>query len=199
MKKIVILFLAALFINGCGTSENIIVPENVERTSHPMYISNDELQIVAGAAARSLMTDASFNDFLRKYKKEKNDPAAKPVLKVNALENDTEDPNLFADQMISVITGTLLKANKVELSAAEGVLRKRDVISARRIQDDESFEKPKRHLLKASRLALRIKVSSYTEKKPDSTVYKRFYSFSIIDVRDGVCIWTYNKTIGVKK
>ena len=164
-----------------------------------MHISSDELQIVAGEAARSLITDTKFNDFLRKYKKEKNDPAAKPVLKVSAIENHTEDPNLFADQIISVITGALLETNKVELSASEGFLRNQDVIASRRLQDDESFERSKRHLLKASRLALKIRVSSYTERKPDSTVYKRFYSFNIIDVREGVCFWQYNRAIVKKK
>lgn len=198
MKKIFLLLLTALFVNGCGTSvDTISLP--TARQPHPMNASREELQTVAQAAARSLMTDARFNNFLRKYKKEKNDPAAKPWLKVSPFQNCTEDPDFSADILVESLVKILLESDKIELSAAEGILRNHDVAASRKLQFDENFDMPSKRRLQAARLALQVKVSSNVKKTPDATVYIRDYFFSIIDINDGAYIWCYNKSIGIKR
>lgn len=185
MKNIVFLLFVALFINGCSSTSTVAVLT-------PSYnnASQEEMRQAAQAAVKDVVNDARFAMFLRKYRQEKNDPNAVPILKVDKLYNNTDNPDLYADEMISTFTTSLMKANKIQLTAAEGELR----ISA--IRHTEQAQSGKRVLLQPARLVLRLKISSFTTMQNGKRVSCRNYAFDMADVENGTIVWRFTKQFG---
>ena len=173
MKKIFFLLITALLATGCSSL---------------MRATSQERQAAADAAIKSLMTDEKFNDFLLNYKKKMNNPEAKPVLQVSKFINHTDDPEFNFDEIVSKITGALFAANKVELSAVEGILGSNTVLKAPR---------PQSGLLQHAQLVLRVKVYSDQKKKGNKVVYSRFYHFDIADTHTGLAVWSFSKYFSV--
>ena len=157
---------AVLLLTGCRSTTTTIYDPGTTAVNirHDQSVSSEEFRQVAVAAVNSAMTNARFNTFLRKYKKEQNDPDAIPVLKLDKVVNDTDDPDLNVGEMTDMINEALLNAGKVDVTMAEGTGRSKAIAASRDLEDDENFDQKtvaRRGTLQAARLVLRPKVTSH--------------------------------------
>ena len=106
---------AALLLTGCATETTIYDPATTQTNIRQEgNVSSEEMRQVAIAAVKGAMTNAKFIAFLRRYKKEMNDPDAIPVLKLDRCINDTDDPDLNVAEITDLLNEELLNAGKVD-------------------------------------------------------------------------------------
>lgn len=107
-----VIFGAAAFmmlLSGCGTTTTVYDPSAMKTgIRQEGVVSSEEFREVAIAAVRGAVTSGKFSAFLRKYKKEKNDPDAIPILKLDQVVNDTYDPDLKVSEMMDILNEELL-------------------------------------------------------------------------------------------
>ena len=123
---------AGMIFTGCSTSTTIYDPATTKHSIRQEgNVSSEEFREIAIASVRSATTSSKFNSFLRKYRKEMNDPDAIPVLKLDRVVNDTDDPDLNVTEMTDMINEALLNCEMVEVTMAEGVGRSNAIAASR--------------------------------------------------------------------
>ena len=115
---------SAIFFAGCETTTTIFDPATT-RTGirQEGTISSEEMREVTLAAVESAMSNPRFTQFLQQYQREKNDPNARPVVKLDLTINDTDDPDLNVGEITDMLNEALLNAGKVDVTLAEGADR----------------------------------------------------------------------------
>ncbi len=205
MNRISIIGMAAgvMLFAGCATTTTIYDPAttqtNVRQTG---TISSEEMRQVAVAAVNDAMTNFKFVNFLNKYRAEKNDPNAIPVLKLDKCINDTNDPDLNVAEMTDFINGALLNAGKVDVTLAEGAGRTQAIGNSRAIEDDDNFDQStvaKRGTLQAARLVLRPRIISNIARDGGRKVVVRTFTMEMADIHTGLLMWKYTKQLGFVK
>ncbi len=165
-------------------------------------ISSEEFRIVARAAVNSALTSPKFIAFLKRYQTEKNDPSAIPVLKLDKVVNDTNDPDLNVSEMTDQINEALLNAGKVDVTMAEGQGRSQAIGKSRDLQDDVNFDQktvaPEGTLI-AARLVLRPKIISNVVRDGNRKAVTRTFVMEMADIRTGLLMWKYTKQLAYGK
>ena len=192
---------AVLLLTGCRSTTTTIYDPGTTAVNirHDQSVSSEEFRQVAVAAVNSAMTNARFNTFLRKYKKEQNDPDAIPVLKLDKVVNDTDDPDLNVGEMTDMINEALLNAGKVDVTMAEGTGRSKSIAASRDLEDDENFDQKtvaRRGTLQAARLVLRPKVTSNTVSDGGKKAVVRTFVMDMADIHTGLIMWKFTKQLG---
>jgi len=193
---------AALFV-GCAPTTTIYEPGAVQTNLRQEgSISSEEMRQVTVEAVRGAMTNAKFSAFLRRYKREMNDPDAIPVLKLDKVVNNTDDPDLNVGEMTDMLNEALLNAGKVDVTMAEGAGRTKAIAASRNLEDDDNFDQktvaPK-GTLQAARLVLRPKVTSNTVRDGNRKAVVRTFVMDMADVRTGLVMWKFTKQLGFMK
>ncbi len=195
--------LSALLLTGCGTTTTIYDPSTTEHgLRQEGSISSEEMRQVARAAVNSAMTNVKFTTFLRKYRTEKNDPDAIPVLKLDKVINDTDDPDLNVNEMTDMLNEALLNAGKVDVTLAEGAGRTAAVAASRDLEYDDNFDQStvaQRGTLQAARLVLRPRVTSNTVRDGGTKAVVRTFVMEMADIKTGLVMWKYTKQLGFMK
>lgn len=194
---------AMLLLTACGTTTTIYDPAvtqtNIRQEGN---VSSEEMRQVTRAAVHGAMTNVKFQTFLRKYKKEMNDPDAIPVLKLDKTVNDTDDPDLNVSEITDMLNEELINAGKVDVTMAEGAGRTQSIANSRKLEDDENFDQKtvaKRGTLQAARLVLRPKVVSNTVRDGSRKAVTRTFVMEMADVRTGLIMWKFTKQLGFMK
>ena len=193
---------AVMLFAGCASTE-ITDPDNYESNIRQEgNISAEEMIKAAKAATHNAMTNAKFISFLKKYKKEKNDPDAIPILKLDQTINDSDDPDLNTSMITDIINETLINAGKVDVTLAEGRELTQAISKSRKLEIDENFDQTtvaKSGTLQAARLVLRPKVTSNTTNNGSQKVIVTSFTMEMADIHTGLKIWNYSKRLGYKK
>ena len=194
---------AMLFLTACGTTTTIYDPAvtqtNIRQEGN---VSSEEMRQITRAAVHGAMTNVKFQTFLRKYKKEMNDPDAIPVLKLDKTINDTDDPDLNVSEITDMLNEELINAGKVDVTMAEGTGRTQAIANSRKLEDDENFDQKtvaKRGTLQAARLVLRPKVVSNTVRDGNRKAVTRTFVMEMADIRTGLIMWKFTKQLGFMK
>ncbi len=194
---------AALATTGCGTTTTIYDPATTKHSiRQEQHVSSEEFREIAIASIQSAMSNAKFTTFLRKYRQEMNDPDAIPVLKLDRVVNDTDDPDLNVTEMTDMLNEALLNAGKVDVTMAEGVGRSSAIAASRDLEYDENFDQStvaQRGTLQAARLVLRPKVISNTTSDSGRRAVVRTFVMEMADVKTGLLMWKYTKQLGFMK
>lgn len=207
-NKILFTFSAAVAVScallGCqSTKTTIYDPATTEIGIREMgNFSSEEFRIVTRAAVNEAMTNAKFNSFLNKYKKEKNDIDAIPVLKLDRVINDTDDPDLNVDEITDMLNEALLNAGKVDVTMAEGTGKSNAIAASRDLQNDANFDQStvaQKGTLQAARLVLRPKVISNVVREGDKKAVVRTFVMEMADVKTGLLMWKFTKQLGFVK
>lgn len=208
MKKSCLMISAvavSALLAGCASGPTTIIYDpaatkhNIRQESN---VSSEEFREVAIAAVRSATTSPKFSSFLRKYRLEKKDPDAIPVLKLDRVINDTDDPDLNVTEMTDMINEALLNSGHVEVTLAEGVGRTQAIAASRELENDENFDQStvaQRGTLQAARLVLRPKVISNTVSDDGRRAVVRTFVMEMADVKTGLVMWKYTKQLGFMK
>ena len=155
---------AALLLASCATTTTIYDPqEQSAGLRNRQTISSDELRQAATDAVTNALSSPRFMEFLAKYRAEKNDPNARPILKLDRALNETDDPDLRVDELTDLINEALFNANVVDVTMAEGANRTSAIADSRDLELDDNFDQgtvAQRGTLQAARLVLRPKVIS---------------------------------------
>lgn len=193
----------ALSFSGCGTTTTIYDPaSSTTNIRQEGAVSSEEMREVAVAAVHDAMTNVNFTTFLRKYKEEKNDVDAIPVLKLDRVVNDTEDPDLKVDELTDMLNEALLKAGKVNVTMAEGAGRTGAIGRSRDLEDDDNFDQTtvaKPGTLQAARIVLRPKVISNAVNDGNRKVVVRTFVMDMADIKTGLIMWKFTKQLGFIK
>lgn len=196
-------FAAAALLNGCSTTTTIYDPASVKTgIRQDRAVSSEEYREVAAVAVKGAMTNVKFNTFLRQYKQEMNDADAIPVLKLDRVINDTDDPDLNASELTDMINEELLNAGKVDVTMAEGAGRTGAIAASRELANDDNFDQStvaKRGTLQAARLVLRPKVISNTVRDGSKKAVVRTFVMEMADIKTGRIIWKFSKQLGYMK
>ena len=194
---------AMLFLAACGTTTTIYDPASTQTNIRQGgNVSSEEMRQVTRAAVQGAMTNAKFQAFLRKYKKEMNDPDAIPVLKLDKTINDTDDPDLNVSEITDMLNEELINAGKVDVTMAEGTGRTQAIANSRKLEDDDNFDQKtvaKRGTLQAARLVLRPKVISNTVRDGSKTAVVRTFVMDMEDINTGLVMWKFSKQLGFMK
>ena len=194
---------AMLFLAACGTTTTIYDPASTQTNIRQEgNVSSEEMRQVTRAAVQGAMTNAKFQAFLRKYKKEMNDPDAIPVLKLDKTINDTDDPDLNVSEITDMLNEELINAGKVDVTMAEGTGRTQAIANSRKLEDDDNFDQKtvsKRGTLQAARLVLRPKVISNTVRDGSKTAVVRTFVMDMADINTGLVMWKFSKQLGFMK
>lgn len=201
-----VIFGAAAFmmlLSGCGTTTTVYDPSAMKTgIRQEGVVSSEEFREVAIAAVRGAVTSGKFSAFLRKYKKEKNDPDAIPILKLDQVVNDTYDPDLKVSEMMDILNEELLNTGLVDVILAEGSGRTQAIAASRDLEDDENFDQQtvvKRGTLQAARLLLRPKVTSNEVRDGRRKAVTRTFVMELVDLRTGLAMWKFTKQLGFIK
>lgn len=194
---------AAAVFSGCSTTTTIYDPATTKHSIRQEgAVSSEEFREIAIASVKSATTSGKFNSFLRKYRKEMNDPDAIPVLKLDRVVNDTDDPDLNVTEMTDMINEALLNSEMVEVTMAEGVGRSNAIAASRELENDDNFDQStvaQRGTLQAARLVLRPKVISNTVTDNGTRAVVRTFVMEMADVKTGLVMWKYTKQLGFMK
>lgn len=195
--------LTAILLAGCGTTTTIYDPSTT-RTGirQEGTVSSEEFREVAIAAVNGAMTNAKFTAFLKRYKNEMNDPDAIPVLKLDRVVNDTDDPDLNVSEMTDMLNEELLNAGKVDVTMAEGTGRSQAIAASRDLEYDDNFDQStvaQRGTLQAARLVLRPKVISNEVRDGDRKAVTRTFVMEMADIKTGLIMWKFTKQLGFMK
>ncbi len=194
---------SAMLLTGCATSTTVYDPSaTTTNIRQEGSVSSEEMRQVAIAAVNGAMTNVKFTTFLRKYKKEMNDVDAIPILKLDRVVNDTDDPDLNVDEMTDMLNEALLNAGKVDVTMAEGAGRSKAIAASRDLEDDENFDQKtvaQRGTLQAARIVLRPKVISNTVNDGGKKAVVRTFVMDMADIKTGLIMWKYTKQLGFMK
>lgn len=194
---------AIILFCGCGTTTTIYDPSSsTTNIRQEGSVSSEEMRQVAIAAVNGAMTNVKFTTFLRKYKKEKNDIDAIPVLKLDRVINDTDDPDLNVGELTDMLNEALLNAGKVDVTMAEGVGRSKAIAASRNLEDDDNFDQKtvvQRGTLQAARIVLRPKVISNTVNDGGRKAVVRTFVMDMADIKTGLIMWKFTKQLGFIK
>lgn len=194
---------AIVLFCGCGTTTTIYDPSSsTTNIRQEGSVSSEEMRQVAIAAVNGAMTNVKFTTFLRKYKKEKNDMDAIPVLKLDRVINDTDDPDLNVGELTDMLNEALLNAGKVDVTMAEGVGRSKAIAASRNLEDDDNFDQKtvvQRGTLQAARIVLRPKVISNTVNDGGRKAVVRTFVMDMADIKTGLIMWKFTKQLGFIK
>ena len=194
---------AGLLAGGCTTTTQIYDPAATktgirsERT-----VSSEEFREVAGAAVQGAMTNVRFKRFLKKYQQEMKDPEAIPVLKLDKVINDTDDPDLNVSEMTDMLNEALLNAGIVDVTMAEGAGRTKAIAASRELENDDNFDQKtvaKRGTLQAARIVLRPKVISNLVQDGSRKAVTRTFVMEMADIQTGLIMWKFTKQLGFMK
>ena len=206
MKKNILtlaLSASAIFFAGCETTTTIFDPATT-RTGirQEGTISSEEMREVTLAAVESAMSNPRFTQFLQQYQREKNDPNARPVVKLDLTINDTDDPDLNVGEITDMLNEALLNAGKVDVTLAEGADRTGAIAASRDLEYDDNFDQStvaQRGTLQAARLVMRPKITSSTISDGDRRVVVRTFVLEMADIRTGLVMWRFTKQLGFIK
>ena len=194
---------SVLLLSGCGTTTTIYDPAAVQTNIREEgSVSSEEMRQVAVAAIQGAMTNAKFTAFLQKYKKEMKDPDAIPVLKLDPVVNDTDDPDLNVAELTGMLNEALLNAGKVDVTMAEGADRSDAFNASRDLEYDRNFDQKtvvRRGTLQAARLVLRPRVVSNEVRDGDRKAVTRTFVMDMADVNTGLILWKFTKQLGFLK
>lgn len=194
---------AVMLLTGCGTTTTVYDPSSATTNIRQEgSVSSEEMRQVAVAAVNGAMTNVKFTAFLRKYKKEMNDADAIPILKLDRVINDTDDPDLNVDELTDMLNEALLNAGKVDVTMAEGAGRSKAIAASRKLEDDENFDQKtvaQRGTLQAARIVLRPKVISNTVNNGNQKAVVRTFVMDMADIRTGLIMWKFTKQLGFMK
>ena len=195
---------AAILLTGCNSTKTTIFDPARTKTNIRQVgnISSEELREVTLAAVEGAMTNAKFTTFLRKYKTEMNDQDAIPVLKLDRVINNTDDPDLNVDEITDMLNEALINAGKVDVTMAEGVGMTDSIADSRNLKNDANFDQStvaKRGTLQAARLVLRPKVMSSTISEDGKQVVVRTFVMEMADIKTGLIMWKFTKQLGFIK
>lgn len=192
-----------MLLTGCGTTTTVYDPSSATTNIRQEgSVSSEEMRQVAVAAVNGAMTNVKFTAFLRKYKKEMNDADAIPILKLDRVINDTDDPDLNVDELTDMLNEALLNAGKVDVTMAEGAGRSKAIAASRNLEDDENFDQKtvaQRGTLQAARIVLRPKVISNTVNNGNQKAVVRTFVMDMADIRTGLIMWKFTKQLGFMK
>ncbi|MBR7121116.1 MAG: hypothetical protein IKC94_02610 [Lentisphaeria bacterium] len=195
--------VSAVFFAGCRSTTTIFDPATT-RTGirQEGSVSSEEMREVTAAAVESAMTNPRFSQFLRQYQQEKADAYARPVVKLDRVINDTDDPDLNVGEITDMLNEALLNAGKVDVTLAEGADRTAAIAASRELEDDENFDQStvaQRGTLQAARLVLRPKVTSSTIADDGRRVVVRTFVMDMADIKTGLVMWRFTKQLGFIK
>ena len=194
---------AAAVFSGCSTTTTIYDPATTKHSIRQEgAVSSEEFREIAIASVKSATTSGKFNSFLRKYRKEMNDPDAIPVLKLDRVVNDTDDPDLNVTEMTDMINEALLNSEMVEVTMAEGVGRSNAIAASRELENDDNFDQStvaQRGTLQAARLVLRPKVISNTVTDNGTRAVVRTFVLEMGDIKTGLLMWKFTEQLGFMK
>ena len=202
-KKISCVFAAvaaAFLLASCSTTTTIIDPEQQSMgLRNQQTTSSDELRQAATDAVRNALGSPRFMEFLNKYRQEKNDPYARPVLKLDMALNETNDPDLRVDELTDLLNEALFNANVVDVTMAEGVNRTSAVADSRDLELDDNFDQStvaQRGTLQAARLVMRPKVISNNIRQGNQVGVTRTFVIDMVDVKTGLVMWKFSRQLG---
>lgn len=204
-KSLLILGTAAsvMVLAGCGTTTTIYDPATTKTNIRQEgNVSSEEMREVTIAAVNSAMTNPKFISFLNKYKKEKNDPDAIPVLKLDRVINNTDDPDLNVGEITDMLNEALINSGKVDVTMAEGAGRTKAIGASRELENDDNFDQStvaKRGTLQAARLVLRPKVISNQVYSDGKKAVTRTFVMDMADINTGLIMWKFTKQLGFMK
>lgn len=194
---------AVALLTGCASTTTIYDPATTQTNIRQEgNVSSEEMRQVAIAAVKGAMTNAKFIAFLRKYKKEMNDPDAIPVLKLDRCVNDTDDPDLNVSEITDLLNEELLNAGKVDVTLAEGAGRTQAIANSRELENDDNFDQKtvaKRGTLQAARLVLRPRVTSNSVRDGRRKAVTRTFVLEMADVKTGLLMWKFTKQLAFMK
>ena len=192
-----------LLLAGCGTTTTVYDPSSTRTDIRQEgSVSSEEMRQVTVAAVNGAMTNAKFTAFLRKYKKEMNDEDAIPVLKLDKVVNDTDDPDLNVAEITDMLNEALINAGKVDVTMAEGAGRTGAIAASRALEDDENFDQKtvaQRGTLQAARLVLRPRVISNMVRDGGRKAVTRTFVMEMADIKTGLIMWKFTKQLGFMK
>ena len=206
MKKINLFTLGTMaaglmLATGCATTTTIYDPTmentNIRSTS---TISHEEMRQVARAAVRDALTRPKFARYVEKFRAENG--GRNPVLKLDKVINDTNDPDLNTSVISDTLFEELLNSDKVEVTMAEGAGRTQAIANSRDIQFDDNFNQKtvaKKGTLVAANLVMRPKVVSNIVRDGRTKAVDRFFVMDMAEIENGFIMWKFSKPLGFTK
>ena len=195
---------AALLLASCAsTTTTIFDPEKQSAGArNSVTISSDELRQAATDAVNNALSSPRFMEFLGKYRAEKGDQYARPVLKLDRALNETDDPDLRMDELTDLINEALFNANVVDVTMAEGDGRTSAVADSRELENDDNFDQStvaQRGTLQAARLVMRPKIISNKVHDGKTYVVTRTFVMDMADIKTGLVMWKFTRQLGFVK
>lgn len=184
---------------GCASTEIYDDPENQkDDIRNERTISSAELRKAAQSAIEEAMNDEDFIEFVTAYKSKNN---TRPMMKLEAVRNDTNDPDLNVTELTGFIENSLRKAGKVRITRYEGDKRMKSIGSSRDNIDDPNFRTEtvaKEGTIEAAVLIMKPTIISNNVSNGSQKRITRTFTVEIVTI-NGELIMKCDKQLGFKK
>ena len=175
-------------------------PENQKDDIRDEYtISSAELRKVAQEAVQEALEDADFIEFVTDYKAKHNN--RRPLMKLAAVRNDTEDTNLNTLELTGFIENQLRRSGKIRITRYEGANREKSIGASRNNIDDPNFKQStvaQEGTIEAAVLIMKPYVVSNRVSSERASRVTRTFTVEIITI-NGEVIMKCDKQLGFKR
>ena len=193
---------ALMLLTGCASTENFEPGRDTLNVRNENHVSSEEIRQAAVKAVKDIMTNDVFTEYLAEYKKEVNDPKARPRMKLAELINDTTDTDINIAELTTFIQRQLLNSRKVLISLAEGSGRINEIGKSRKLEDDDNFDQStvaKRGTLKAARYVFRPRVVRNITNDGSRKVVVTTFIMEMTDIHTGEAVWIFEEQLGFQQ
>ena len=196
MKQLLCLFLCFILCSYCYSAPKLNSMQK-QNTAEKEAVALFKVELDKRATRivdAMILHNARFKNFLRNYKKQKNNIDAMPVIRFDRIITNAAQYGLNSDNLYPVFRKALENTKKVSVTDMEGAYI--DKAARLAFLRERCKEDSKGKLIPAADLAFQLRITTETKKQNDKTVVIVAVIGYIVNIKNGLIVSRYQQNYG---